>query len=467
MGFNFLDCERDQDYLMPPSVADWLPEDHLAWFVVDTVGQLDLSKFLAGYRADGWGRAAHDPAMMVALLVYAYCLGVRSARKIESRCREDVGFRVVAANAVPDHATIARFRARHEDALAGLFTQSLQLCQRAGLVKLGVVALDGTKMGAPAALAANRTAEQIDAELTRIGAAALAEAAATDAAEDALFGPARGDEVPAGLRGRAARQARLVEAKKRLDGEAAARAAAHEQHLAARAATEAATGRKLAGRKPKPPPPAAGAQANVSDPDSRIMKTREGYLQGYNAQAVVTVEQVVLAAEVTDAAADVAQLHPMIEAMTTSLTAAQITQTPATLVADTGYWSEANATAAAGPDYTGPQLLIATVKDWKQRRAAQQAGLTAGPPPAEASALEQMEHRLRTAEGRELYAQRGQSVEPVFGQHKDGRGFRRFCRRGKTAAAAEWKMINATHNLLKLFRRTRPTSTAPATPCPS
>src|ERR1043166_3299800 len=192
MPQNFLTCDRDQSLLLPPSLREWLPEDHLAWFVLDAVEELDLAAFYAGYRVDGWGRAAFDPTMMVALLIYAYAIGERSSRAIERRCREDVGFRVIAANQVPDHATIARFRARHEQALGELFAQVLGLCARAGLVSLGIVALDSTKIAANASSMATRTYEQIAAEL-------LAEAEAIDAAEDQQFGQARGDELPAEL----------------------------------------------------------------------------------------------------------------------------------------------------------------------------------------------------------------------------------------------------------------------------
>lgn len=451
--------DREQGYLMPLSLREWLPDDDLAWFIVDAVEKMDLSAFIGDYRADGHGRAAHDPRMMVALLLYANSLGVRSSRQIERQCRRDVGFRVVAANGAPDHTTIARFRVRHEAALKELFTESLRLCRAAGMIKLGVVALDGTKMGCPAALAANRTAEAIDKELEKIAATMLEEAAAVDAAEDALFGPeGRGDELPEGLRRREDRRARLAEAKARLDAEAAARAAAHQDHLAERAAQERATGKKLRGRKPKPPDPAAEAKANISDPESRIMKTQAGYLQGYNAQIVVTEEQVVIAAEVTDEANDVHQLHPMLAAVTTSLAAVGISDGVQVVVADAGYWSEDNLQQAVP---TGPELLIATTKDWKTRKAMREAGIPTEPLPETASAQERMERELLSARGRELYAKRGQTVEPVFGQHKDGRGIRRFQRRGKAAAASEWKVINATHNLLKLYRRRQRVAMAP------
>jgi transposase len=193
MTQNFLSCDREQELLLPPSLRDWLPEDHLAWFVLESVAEMDLSAFYGAYRADGWGRAAHDPAMMVALFVYAYAIGVRSSRGVERHCRDDVAFRVIAANQAPDHATIARFRARHEDAISGLFGAVLELCARAGLVKVGVVAVDGTKIAAAATHHATRTYEQIAKEI-------LEEAARIDAAEDELYGEARGDELPEGLR---------------------------------------------------------------------------------------------------------------------------------------------------------------------------------------------------------------------------------------------------------------------------
>jgi transposase len=190
---NFLPCDRDQELLLPPSLREWLPEDHLAWFVLESVAELDLEAFYAAYRSDGWGAAAHDPQMMVALLVYASAIGVRSARGIERRCRDDVAFRVIAANQIPDHATIARFRARHERAIADLFGGVLALCAEAGLVKVGIVAVDGTKIAAAATHHATRSYEQIAEEI-------LAEAARIDAAEDELYGEARGDELPEGLR---------------------------------------------------------------------------------------------------------------------------------------------------------------------------------------------------------------------------------------------------------------------------
>ena len=217
MAQNFLCCDRDQELLLPPSLREWLPEEHLAWFVLDAVLEIDLAAFYASYRSDGWGRAAHDPAMMVALFVYAYALGVRSSRAIERRCHDDVAFRVITANQAPDHATIARFRVRHEAAIGDLFAEVLALCARSGLVKVGVVAVDGTKIAAAATHHATRTYEQIAREI-------LEEAAERDAAEDELFGEARGDELPTGLRTSGDRRKVLREAKQALDAERAAQA---------------------------------------------------------------------------------------------------------------------------------------------------------------------------------------------------------------------------------------------------
>ena len=446
MAQNFLACDRDQQYLMPPSLREWLPEDHLAWFVLDAVAQMDLSAFHARYRDDGWGRAAYDPQMMVALVLYSYCLGERSARGIERRLREDVAFRVIGANQCPDHATIARFRAHHEGALAGLFGEILRLCASAGLVKVGVVAIDGTKMAANASLAANRTAEAIEADVRRY----LKEAAEIDAAEDALYGEGvRGDELPPELCDRTSRLARLKEAKQRLDEEDAAREKAHRERLAERERTERERGTRLRGRKPKAPEPQTRATANTTDPGSRIMKTRQGYLQGHNAQAGVTGEQIIVAAELTQAANDVGQLHPMIAATEQGLHSVGIPSPIGAIVADAGYYSEANL-ADASPE--GPELLVATTKSWKQRKAARDAPPPRGRIPTNMPPRERMERALLTKRGQALYRMRGQTVEPVFGQIKEPRRIRRFMRRGLPACESEWKLIAATHNLLKLFR---------------
>lgn len=448
MGYNFLPCERDQLYLMPPALQDWLPEGDLAWFVLDAVAQMNLAKIERAYRADGWGSAAYAPAMMVALLLYAYCLGERSSRRIERLCERDVAFRVLTANQCPDHTTLARFRQIHETELATLFTQVLQLCAEAGLVKVGVVALDGTKVKANAALAANRTAETIEQVVTTM----LAEAHTVDDAEDRLYEPdQRGDALPEALRDRTRRLKRLQECQARLEREAAEATAQQQATIEVRQAEETATGQKKRGRKPKAPEAAADAtaKANVTDPESRIMKTQRGYVQGYNAQAMVTEEQILVAAEVTQDENDIKQLHPMLEAAQAQLHAIEYPQPIGTVLADAGYCSEANLTEA---DPAGPALLIATNKDWKQRQALREQPCPRGRIPKGLSQRDRMERTLLTKRGRLLYKKRGQTVEPVFGQIKDGRGCDRFMRRGHQACACEWTLLCTTHNLLKLWR---------------
>jgi transposase len=449
VAYNLLSCEREQDYLMPPSLREWLDEGHLAWFIIDAVEQMDLREFYTGYREDGWGAAAYDPAMMVAVLLYAYCQGLRSSRKIARALEEDVGFRVVAANQQPDFRTICRFRAEHQEALERLFVQVLRLCREVGLVKLGVVALDGTKVAANAALAANRSYGAIEEEVRRM----LEEARAVDAEEDTLFGPdRRGDELPEGMGRRADRLKRLEEAKARLEREAEEASRVVQEHLVQRQTEEVVSGKKKRGRKPKvvEPRPAEEAKANTTDPDSRMMKTRQGYLQGYNAQAIVSQDQILVAVGVTQEANDVQQLAPMLEEMGGTLRAAGVAECPGAALADAGYWSEANVTADSHPE--GTELLIATTKDWKQRKALRERGYPRGRTPKRLSLRERMERKLLTQRGRALYKMRGVLVEPVLGQVKEGRNFRRFMRRGLRAAQSEWSLMGTTHNLLKLWR---------------
>ena len=420
MAYNLLSCERDQSYLMPPSMRDWLSEGHLAWFIVDAVGQMDLREFYAVYRSDGWGAAAYDPGMMVAILLYGYCLGVRSSRRIARALEEDVGFRVVAANRQPDFRTICRFRAEREGAFEELFVEVLRLCHEAGLVKLGVVALDGTKVAANAALATNRSYQAIEEEVRRM----LAEAKAMDAEEDANYGPdRRGDELPEGLGGRTERLKRLKEAKERLQRDAEAGAKAVQEHVEQRRAEEEATGKKKRGRKPKvvEPLPTEEAKANTTDPDSRIMKTRQGYVQGYNAQAVVSEEQIIVAVGVTQEANDAQQLEPMLQTMAHTLEAAGIEDRPKAGLADAGYWSEANIRACPWPEM--PELLIAnqgleTSEDATGEGVSPRAYTKRT---AAASPRDRMERKLLTKRGRALYKKRGVLVEP---QVKEGQGFR-------------------------------------------
>jgi transposase len=306
MAYNFLPAERDQSYLMPPSLGDWLPDEHLALFMLDVVGELDLSGFYRRYRPDGLGRAAYEPSVIVSVLLYAYCTGERSSRRVERPCTEDIAFRVLSADQVPDHATIARFLANHEDAFSALFCPVLSLCAAAGLLRLGVVAIRGTKMAANASGQANRSRADLEAEAKRI----VAEAIATDQEEDARYGDARGDELPAELCDPRSRRARIAEANARLDQEEAERKAELAQRLATKKAAENTRTTRGGGRPLKEKQRRSVPRANVTDPDSSIMVDSHGYLQGYNAQAVVTADQIIVAADVTQEASDNHQLAP-------------------------------------------------------------------------------------------------------------------------------------------------------------
>jgi transposase len=450
MGYNFKQCERDQQYLMPPSLREWLPEGDLVWFILDAVEQMDLSGFYAAYREDGKGQTAYDPSMMVSLLLYTYCNGERSSRRIERLCERDIAYKVITADQVPDHTTISRFRKQHEHEIEGLFIEVLRLCAQAGLVKVGTVALDGTKVKANAALSANRTEKHIEEEVKRM----LQEAAAKDAEEDKKYGKERrGDELPEELRDRGSRLARLKECKAQLEKEREEAKKKQQEKIEQREAEEKASGKKKRGRKPKTPEETAQkkeeAKANVTDPESGIMKTRKGYEQGYNAQAVVTENQIVLAADVTQEPNDVKQLHPMMEKAEENRKAVGIEDRVETGLADAGYCSEEN---LSKEDPEGPALLVATKKDWKQQKAMREEPSPRGRIPKDLTAKERMERKLRTKRGRQIYKKRSYTVEPVFGQIKDVRGFDRFMRRGVCACRSEWLLICGTHNLLKLWR---------------
>ena len=440
MAQNFLPCDRDQELLLPPSLREWLPEDHLAWFVLDAVEEIDLSAFYGAYREDGWGRAAFEPAMMVALLLYAYAIGERSSRGIERRCREDVAFRVITANRVPDHATIARFRARHEQALAATFTQVLALCARAGLVSVGVVALDGSLLAGNASPSATRSYASIRQEVERM----LTEAAQADAAEDGQLGDARGDELPAELADARSRRERLRRCKEQLEQAQADEEAAYQANLAWRATWEAEHGRRLAGRKPTPPDPAAFAERriNTTDPDTRLMKRAGGKsVQGYNAQVVASPEQVILAAHLTQSHNDADQLEPMVARAAEALREASIQEPIGIVLADGGYW---NSPAITEVRRQRIDVLIPT----QARRRTAPRRLS----PRQGAEAQRIEAVLSKPEGQALYRRRQQIVEPVFAHTKVIRRTDRFLRRGLAACQAEWQLIAATHNLLKLWR---------------
>ena len=448
MGYNFIECERDQMYLLPISMRDWLPEDHLAWFILDAVQEMDLSPFYRRYRSDGWGRAAYEPGMMVSLLLYAYCVGIRSSRRIEKSCEVDVAFRVITANQQPDYSTVCRFRKEFEKELGDLFTEVLRLCVVAGLVEVGLLSVDGTKIKGNASLAANRSYEYLRKKVERM----LGEAEAVDAEEDALYGrDRRGDELPSELAHQESRLAALRRAKQEIERQAQEKTDEERAKIEARREEERTSGKKKRGRKPKEAQesPNPRANANLTDPHSRIMKTPHGYIQGYNAQAMVTKEQIIVSAEVTQQHNDVQQLHPMINKASEELAAAGVKRKIGVVVADAGYYSEANIRQLA-PDR--PELLLATTRDHKQRQAMKDAACPRGRIPNAATVKERMERKLLTKRGKALYKKRSQTVEPVFGQIKEGRSCRRFMRRGVSAAGSEWRLICAAHDLLKLWR---------------
>ena len=437
MSYNFIECNREQMYLMPPSLKEWLPESHLVWFVIDAVEQMDLKKFNEKYREDGWGRAAYKPSMVVSLLLYAYSLGERSSRQIERLCGVDIAFRVLTENHVPDHSTISRFRQENEKELDELFVSVLNLCAKAGLVKVGIIALDGTKIKANASLASNRTDENIKKEVKKI----LEEAAAKDKEEDEKYGKdKRGDELPDELKDRKSRLVRLKECQERLEREAKEKADKQEEKIAKREVEEAISGCKKRGRKPKNSEEIINKEkkANITDPESRIMKTRNGYVQGYNAQAVVTEEQIIVAAEVTQEENDVKQLNPMLKKSNENIKKAGLKKEIKIGLADAGYWSENNI-KEKGEEVK--EILIAVKKDWKQRRAIREQSPPCGRIPLGLSLSGRMERKLLTKRGRELYRKRSPMIEGVFGQIKEVRGCNRFMRRGIEASRSEWNLI--------------------------
>jgi transposase len=423
---NYKTYDPDQLFLLPPSLKEWLPEGHLAYFVSDVVDELDLNDIEKTYSTKLQGQPPYHPAMLVKLLFYAYCMGIPSSRKIEKETYEDIAFRILAAGYHPDHDTIADFRKNHLGALKGLFLQILILCREAKLVKLGHVALDGTKVKANAskhkAMSYGKMHEK-EKELERAVNELLRKAESVDAEEDKRYGKgARGDELPEELKFREKRLARIREAKKALEE---------------RVAREAEPSHKEKHPQPKD-------QINFTDPESRIMKdssTKE-FMQGYNAQAAVDASsQVIVAAEVTIQSNDKKQLEPMLAEVKENCNAL-----PKELSADAGYYSEENIAHARAKG------IHALIPPGNTRHTDVQFTPPRGRIPKQLSVKERMERLLRTRKGRKAYAKRKETVEPVFGQIKAVRGFRQFLLRGLDCVKAEWQLICLTHNLLKLYR---------------
>jgi transposase len=419
----------EQDLLLPPSLRDWLPEDHLAFFVGDLIDHLDLSAITAGYEDEERGYPPYHPVMLTKVLVYAYCVGVFSSRRIQRRLIEDVAFRVLAAGNEPDFRTIADFRKRHLPALQGFFEQVLQVARNLGTLRVGRIALDGTKVKANAskhkAMSFGRMkdkARQLRDEVTQL----LEQAEATDAAEDAEYGAdVRGDELPAELQRRESRLKRIREATRAL------KARAKEDAAAAGQPSDSA--------KPDPK-----AQYNFTDPESRIMKGPDGFVQAYNAQVAVTEDQLIIGQAVTQETNDKKQLMPMITTIE-----AQSGATPTQLLADAGYCSDANLAAIAD---TSIDAYISTRKQKHGERPGRPGPCPRGPLPTTATRVDRMSRKLHTKVGAAVYAARKAIVEPVIGQIKQARGFRQFLLRGLEKVQGEWSLVCTTHNILKLYR---------------
>jgi transposase len=450
MDKTFRAYSLDQRLLLPPDLRDWVPEGDLALFISDVVDELDLSAIYRAYEeGDRRGQPPYHPAMMVKLLLYGYCIGMPSSRKIERATYRDVAVRVLAADQHPDHDSIAQFRKRHLEALAGVFVQVLRLCQRAGLVKLGHVALDGTKVKANAskhkAMSYARMCET-EARLEREVRALLSDAEQVDAAEDAEHGRGRrGDDVPAELARRESRLTTIRAAKIALEQEAKERAAEQAEAGKAKLAAREHRDGSAKGKLPKIPDPEQAqpepkAQRNFTDAESRIMKdgaTKE-FVQAYNGQIAVDGQaQVIVACGVTQSATDVNQFLPLLEQIRT-----QLGQPAATVTADAGYFSEANLTVA---EFAGIDCFVPP--DRQPHRGEGGAGRS-----RQNDASQRMRAKLLTVTGQAIYALRKTIVEPVFGQIKEVRGLRRFSLRGVRNVTAEWAVICLTHNLLKLFR---------------
>ena len=516
MPQNFIESRREQGFLLPPDVREWLPADHLAWFVIDAVAGMDLDAFYTAYRADGHGRAAYEPCVMVALILYAFATNVRSSRAIERHCRQDVAYRVITGNLVPDHATIARFICRHEQALADLFGEVLRLCDRAGLVKPGVVSIDGTRLDGNCSPDANRQFEQIAREV-------VAQARASDEAEDELYGEDRGDELPEELRtpegrreffrqarerpqreeerselgevpeaevseevslefdparivarvqGREgwlrdgkrqlerhrwlhpdpiprARGDRLLLAAERLESDLEVERRANAAYEHYRATARDRLGRRLSrGPNPYEAPQVPAGRVNLTDPDSKSLPVSFGFAQGYNAQAAVNEQRIVLAAEITNTSTDFSQLDPMVTATLNELQRIGHTELPEAIVADAGYWNEQHI-----DEVVANKHIPVLIPPDKVSRGTPRSTWSGG-------RYDWMRNVLATDLGRLTYRKRKQTVEPVFGHTKHNSGVTHFNRRGRIKVRTEWRLLMMTQNLGKVYRHQLATTRA-------
>jgi len=439
----YREYQPDQLLLLPPSLRDWLPEGHLAYFLSEVVEEMDLSEVFAQYEKEERGQPPYHPQMMVKVLLYAYCKGVRSSRKIAQRLEEDVAFKVLAANNCPDFRTISDFRKIHLERLKTLFVEVLRLCQKAGLVKLGYVALDGTKVRANAskhkAMSYGRMCEaekELEEEVSKL----LEEAERIDQEEDELYGAdRRGDELPDELARRETRLKRIKQAKAALEEEG--RRKGREERLdEGEKVNDAIGGRKIS--KEEKVVPEARAQYNFTDPESRIMKDSDkAYIQGYNALVAVDgANQIIVACDVSDNPAESVSTIGMVEKVEHNCG-----KKPKRVIADAGHFSQHNVVTL---EEKGIDVYISPDKE---RHSEKKQPPPRGRIPSGLNAKERMRRKLRTKRGRETYAKRKWIVEPPFGQIKEARGIRRFLLRGKRKVTGEWSLISTTHNLLKLY----------------
>jgi transposase len=447
------------------SPREVLPEDDLVFFLLDLMPKIDLTAFHQYYAGELRGQPPYDVTMMVTLLVYAYCVGVRSSRKMAAACERNLAFRAIVGAEPPDFRTISDFRKLHLAAFEKLFVEVLRLAGELGMVKLGNLATDGTKMGANASRHKAMSYAYMSKESARLQAEIkelLQQAEQMDAEEDAALGSRRGDELPEELKRRHQRLAKIEEAKARLETEATAEAAAEQRRRDAAQAQRQAEGRKRRGKEPArvDPTPKAKAQTNFTDPEAKIMKqSNKGFDYSFNAQAVVDGEaQIIVAARVTTQANDKQQAVPMAQAALENLAAAGIDKPkeangepkPIPNTADSGYFSEK---AVDGLEKMGMDPHLATGRQKHHEAPVPTPPAKTSAPSAPADAKEKMQQKLRSAAGKALYAARKHIVEPVFGQIKGVRGIRKFLLRGLEKVCAEWDLICLTHNLLKIWRR--------------
>lgn len=439
----------DQILLLPPDMRQWLPEGDLAFFIMDVVGELDLSGIYNTYSRSRAGQPPYDPRMMASLILYAYCMGIPSSRKIETATYRQIPFRVLTADQHPDHDTIADFRKTHLKALAGLFVDVLRLCQKAGLASLGHIALDGTKVKANAskhkAMSYGRmekTVQQLEAEVKHL----LEEAQTVDENEDARYGNGkRIDEIPEELQRRQKRLAKIKEAKKALEDQAKADAEVQRQALREKENALEKEGKSRKGRKPKGPSdqPDPKAQRNFTDSDSRIMKdgASKSFEQAYNCQVAANENQIIVGRNVTQQTNDKQQLTPLVEDVKE-----MNGEKPGKVSSDSGYYSDKNVA------YLESEEIDGYVAPGRHKHSENVSPAPRGRIPKNATPKERMARKVRTKKGRATYSKRKHIVEPVFGQIKEARGFRRFSLRGLENVTCEWDIVCLTHNILKLFR---------------